>query len=122
MSGAARYASLWVSQDKASQQLTNTVFSFYAMSISYEIVKTPRLSNELFSQYDGVANFRADMHNVFIQARADHKKACWKFPYVVTKDDIIVVIKQWPAEWLKDEGTKPNIPIPPVTNVGAGPS
>ena len=76
MPSAARYASLWVSKDKASRQMTNYVFSFYMMSISYETVKTPRLSNELFSQYDGVANFRADMHNVFIQARADKKKAC----------------------------------------------
>ena len=102
--------------------MTNTVFAFYAMSISYEIVKTPQLSNELFSQYEGVANFRADMHNVFIQACADQKKACWNFPYVVTKDDILSVIQQWSAEWLKDAGTNPSIPIPSVTNVGAGPS
>ena len=122
MSGAVRYASLCVSQDKASQQITNTVFTFYAMSISYEIVKTPRLSNELFSQFEGVANFRADMHNVFIQACADQKKVCWKLPYVVTKDDILVVIQQWPTEWLKDEGANPNIPIPSITNVGGGPS
>ena len=74
MPGAARYASLWVSQDKASQQMMNYVFAFCAMSISYEILQTSRLSNELFSQYDGVATFRADMHNVFIQAHADKKK------------------------------------------------
>ena len=102
--------------------MTNTVFIFYAMSISYEIIKTPQLSNELFSQYDGVANFRADMHNVFIKACVDQKKACWKLPYVVTKDDILAVIQQWPAEWMKDEGRKPSIPIPPDTNVGTGPS
>ena len=47
--GAARYASLWVLQDKAFQQMTNYVFTFYSMSISYEILKTPWLSNELFS-------------------------------------------------------------------------
>ena len=122
MPGTARYASLWVSQDKASQQMTNTVFTFYAMSISYEIVKTPRLSNELFSQYDGVATFRADMHNVFIQACAYDKHACWKFPYVVTQEDILTVVQQWLAEWMKDVGTKPSIPVPPVTDVGAGPT
>ena len=99
MSGAARYASLWVSQDKASQQMTNTVFAFYAMSISYEIVKNPRLSNELFSQYDGVANFRADMHNVLIQDQVDQNKACWKLPYVVTKEEIPVVVQPTTAEW-----------------------
>ena len=62
------------------------------MNIQYEIVKTPWLNNELFSQYDGVATFRADMHNVFIQARTDKKKECWKLPYVVTKEDILTVI------------------------------
>ena len=102
--------------------MTNYVLTFYAMNISYEILKTPRLSNELFSQYAGVANFRADMHHVFIQARVDNKHKWLKFPYVVNKEDILVVFKQWPAEWLKDAGTKPNIPVPPVTNVGAGPS
>ena len=51
----------------------NYVFTFYAMNISYEILKTPQLSNELFSQYDGVANFRADMHHIFIQAHANKK-------------------------------------------------
>ena len=62
----ARYASLWVSQDKALQQMMNYVFTFYAMNISYEILKMSWLSNELFSQYAGVANFKAAMHNVFI--------------------------------------------------------
>ena len=38
MLGAARYASLWLSSDKVAQQMMNTVFVFYAMSIHYEIV------------------------------------------------------------------------------------
>ena len=102
--------------------MKNYVFTFCALNISYEILKMPRLSNELFSQYAGVANFKADMHNVFIQARTDKKHACWKFPYMVIKEDILAVVQQWLAEWMKDAGTKPNIPFPPVTNVGAGPS
>ena len=102
--------------------MMNYVFAFYAINISYEILKTSRLSNELFSQYVGVANFKADMHNVFIQARADDKHACWKLPYVVNKEDILAVVQQWPAEWMKDAGTRPSIPVPPVTDVGAGPS
>ena len=102
--------------------MTNYVFSFYMMSISYEIVKTPRLSNELFSQYDGAVNFRADMHHIFIQACADKKHQWFKLPYVVTKADILAVVQQWSEEWLKDTGKKPKIPIPPVTNVDTGPS
>ena len=62
------------------------------------------------------------MHNVFIQAHIDKKHACWNLPYVVTKEEILTVVQQWPDEWLKDTGTKPNIPVPQVTNVGVGPS
>ena len=65
--------------------MTNCVFAFYMMSISYEIMKTAQLSNELFSQYDGAAHFSADMHHIFIQARADQNHQWFKLPYVVTK-------------------------------------
>ena len=92
--------------------MTNCVFSFYMMSISYEITKTPRLSNELFSQYEGTSHFSANMHHSFIQACADQKHQWFKLPYVVTKDDILAVVQQWPAEWLKDVGTKHTIPVP----------
>ena len=73
--------------------MTNYVFSFYALNISYEILKTPRLSNELFSQYAGVANFKADMHHVFIQAHTDNKHKWLKLPYVVTPKYILVVVQ-----------------------------
>ena len=102
--------------------MMNYVFAFYSMSISYEILKTPRLSNELFSQYAGIANFKVDMHHVFIQARADNKHKWSKLPYVVNEEDILAIVKQWPAEWKKDAGSQPSIPIPLVTDVGAGPS
>ena len=62
------------------------VFAFYAMNISYEILKTPWLSNELFSQYAGASKFKADIPNVFIQARADNKHKWSKLPYVVNEE------------------------------------
>ena len=73
--------------------MTNYVFSFYSMSISYEILKRSRLSNELFSQYVGIANFRADMHHVFIQACVDNKHKWSKLPYVVNEEDILTIFK-----------------------------
>ena len=73
--------------------MTNTVFIFYAMSIHYEIVRTPRLTNELFSKYEGAANFSADIHHVFIQARADPQHQWFKLPYVVTEPDIRGIVQ-----------------------------
>ena len=102
--------------------MMNTVFIFYAMSIHYDIVRTPQLTNEVFSQYEGVAHFSADMHHVFIQARADPQRQCFKLPYVVTKPDIRRIVQQWLAEWLKDLGKKPSILVPPATNIRASTS
>ena len=97
--------------------MMNTMFIFYAMSIHYEIVRTPRLTNEVFSQYEGVAHFSADMHHVFMQARADPQRQCHKLPYIVTEPDIRRIVQHWPAEWLKDLGKNPSIPVPPATNI-----
>ena len=72
--------------------MTNYVFAFYIMDIQFQIAKTPRLSNKLFSQYDGAATFSADMHHTFIQARADPQHQWFKLPYVVTEGDIRVVV------------------------------
>ena len=73
--------------------MTNYAFTFYTMNISYEILQTPRLSNELFSQYAAVANFRANMHHVFIQAHVDKKQKWSKLPYVVNEEDILAVFQ-----------------------------
>ena len=56
------------------------------------------------------------------QARIDNKPTWWKLPYMVNQENILVVVQQWPNEWMKDTGTRPNIPVRPVTDVGAGPS
>ena len=102
--------------------MTNTVFVCYAMSIHMEILRTPRLTNELFSKYEGAAKFRADLHHVFIQARADPRHRWFKLPYVVTELDVTGIVQLWPAEWLQDIGKKPYIPVPLATNIGAGTS
>ena len=102
--------------------MTNYVFSFYIMDIQFQIAKTPWLSNNLFSQYDGVAAFGVDMHHTFIQARIDPQHQWVKLPYVVTEGYIRVVFQHWPIEWLKYVGKKPHIPVPIATNLGAGPS
>ena len=95
--------------------MTNTVFIFYAMSIHYEIVRTPRLTNEVFSKYEGAVHFSADMHHVFIQTRADPQRQCFKLPYVVTEPDIRGIVQHCPADWLKDIGKNPLFQFPQLS-------
>ena len=102
--------------------MTNYVFAYYSLNIAVEILKIARLCNELFIQYTGVARFKADIHNVFIQARADNKSTWLKWPYMVSQEDILTVVEQWPDKWMKYEGSKIDIPVPPVKEVGEGPS
>ena len=73
--------------------MTNYAFTCYSLNITVEILKTPRLHIELFSQYTGVAKFKADMHNVFIQARVDNKHTWWKLPYMVNQEDILTIVQ-----------------------------
>ena len=40
-----------------------------------------------------MANFRVDMHHVFIQAYTDSKHKWSKLPYVVNEEDILAVVK-----------------------------
>ena len=72
--------------------MTNYVFDVYSMNITYETLKTPQLSNELFSQYTGVAKFKDDMHNAFILAHTDNKHTWWKLPYMVNQEDILAIV------------------------------
>ena len=41
---------------------------------------------------------------------------------MLNQEDILAVVQQWPAEWMKDAGTRPNILVSPITDVGTGPS
>ena len=102
--------------------MTNYVFSCYMMDIQFQVAKTSRLSQTLFSHYHGAVTFSADMHHTFIQAHADEQHQWFKIPYVVTEGDIQAVVQHCLVEWLKDVGKQPHIPVPIVTNVGARPS
>ena len=92
----------------------NYTFAFYSLNITVRIFNTPRLSEDLYAQYAGVARFKANMHNVFIQARADKKHRWLKLPYVVRQEDILAAVEKWPDEWMKYEGPLDDIPIHPT--------
>ena len=119
---ASRYASLWYSTNKGLQQLTDYTFAIYSFNILVEIFKNPRIAHELYEQYAGVARFKADMHNLFIQARADKMRSWLKLPYVVRADDIVAAVQSWPEEWMRYEGPYEDIGVPPSPGPGAGPS
>lgn len=54
----------------------------------------------LFTQYHGVANFKVDIHNVYIQAKKDANGIWYEFPYLVTEQDYFSVISNWSSMWL----------------------
>jgi len=118
----ARYASLWFSTNKERQQVMNDVFACYLSVIYQEVRRTPRLSHELYNQYFPVAKFKADMHNVFIQARRDKKHNWWRFPFIVTEEDILEVVQRWPDAWMEESAEKIDIHVPLSRDLGASSS
>lgn len=47
-----------------------------------------------------VVYFKAIFHNLHIRVKKDSQGIWYKFPYLVTKDDIIAVVSNWSSDWM----------------------
>lgn len=59
----------------------------------------PRLSPNLFMQLSAYAEFNADFHRVYIQARKDQEKKWHPLPYLVSETDVQEIVGLWLIEW-----------------------
>jgi hypothetical protein len=57
MYAAARYASLWHTDDPERMKMNRITFAIYAMNIDGDIFYYPLLSQQFKEQYDGIVKF-----------------------------------------------------------------
>ena len=69
------------------------------MNIRMWINHKPRLSPTLYNSLQSFAEFKADMHKIYIRARKDLTKQWTNLPFVATDDAIFNVLEAWPPEW-----------------------
>jgi len=84
---AIRYASLWLSKDP-SLMVKNTLFwVMFEMDLCSVVNQKPWLSLVSLNQYHGIANFKEDFHNIYLQAKKDVESIWYELPYLVTNKD-----------------------------------
>lgn len=53
----------------------------------------------VYNSLQSFANFKFDIHNIFIRVHKDPKKQWMKLIFVATHDAIFIVLEKWPPEW-----------------------
>jgi len=57
------------------------------------------MSPIVYNNFQCTTEFKADLHNLYIQARKDPKQTWVKLPFIATDDAIYEVLAVWPLEW-----------------------
>lgn len=96
---ATKYASLWATKDVKWICGTKNFWVLMEASIQMWINRRPRLSPTMHNSLQSFADFKADMHNIYIRARKDPTKQWTKLPFVANDDAIFTILETWPPKW-----------------------
>jgi hypothetical protein len=70
-----------------------------------------RIPIEVVKENEGIANFKASRHHMWIQARRDPKKKWLEMRYCTMREEVEWIVKDWPVQWkvpvTQKKGTKP---------------
>jgi len=69
------------------------------MNIRMWINRKPWLSPTVYNSLQRFAEFKVDMHNIYIRVHKDPTKQWIKLPFVDTEDAIFYVLEAWQLEW-----------------------
>jgi hypothetical protein len=74
------------------------------------IAETWRISPGVVKEIEGISNFKASRHNMWIQERRDPKKKWLNMKYYITVEEVQWVIGEFPDQWkvpvAEKKGTK----------------
>jgi hypothetical protein len=87
--------------------------------IQESIANTWRITLEVVAQYQGIENFRATCHNMWIQACRDPTKEWLQLRYCIKEEEVEMEIRDWKDDWKIPVITKE---IPKGKEVEAGSS
>jgi len=96
---AMRNNLLWETKDFMQVCVIKVFWIFMESSIETWIDFRPWLSQIVYNTLQSVAEFKVNMHNVYIQAWKDPAWQWVKLPFIATHDAIFEVMTTWPLEW-----------------------
>lgn len=68
-------------------------------SIIMPINRRPHLFPMVHNSVHNFADFKVDMHNIYIRVRKDPVQNWTKLPFIAIEDTIFMVLDTWPPRW-----------------------
>jgi hypothetical protein len=97
---AARFSTLWYTNDMSKQWQSNTIFHAYYQQLKHAIEAFPQMKPNTLHQYRLLAKFCVDQHFIYIIAHRDESKEELQSYYKLTDKYMEDITKQWTVEFL----------------------
>jgi hypothetical protein len=92
---AARFSTLWYTNDMMKQWQSNVVFHAYYQQLKVSIESFPCMTPCTLHQYRPIEKFHADPHFIYITACRDENKEELQSYYKLTDEDMEQITKEW---------------------------
>jgi len=92
---AAKYASLWESKELTQVTKKKLFWVILKMDLRTTMSQKPQLSPVLFQEYHSITDFKAYFHHAYIHAKKYLEEVWYELPYLVSKEDILLIIRKW---------------------------
>jgi hypothetical protein len=97
---AAKFNTLWYSNDMNKQWKSNVVFHTYYNQLKQAIQSEPRMTPNTLHRFRPLMKFSADHHFIYITTCTDEHKQQLQSYYKLTEEDIEEITKDWSADLL----------------------
>jgi hypothetical protein len=97
---AAKFSTLWYSNDMNKQWKSNVVFHTYYNQLKLAIQSEPRITPNTLHRFRPLMKFSADRHFIYITVRADENKEQLQSYYKLTEEDLEEITKEWSTDLL----------------------
>jgi hypothetical protein len=97
---AARFSTLWYTNDMVKQWQLNVVFHTYYLQLKCAIESFPHMTPNTLHRYGPLAKFHVDRHFIYITARGDESNEELQSYYKLNEEDMEEITKEWPTKFL----------------------
>jgi hypothetical protein len=97
---AAKFSTLWYSNDMNKQWQSNVVFHMYYNQLKVTIQSEPRMTLNTLHRFRPLMKFSVDRHFIYITVHADGNKQQMQSYYKLMEDDLEEITKEWLADLL----------------------
>jgi hypothetical protein len=97
---AAKFSTLWYSNDMSKQWQSNVVFHTYYNQLKESIRSKPRITSNTLKRFRPPIKFSMDFHFIYLTPRVDEHQEQLQSYYKLTEEDLEEITKEWSANLL----------------------